>query len=431
MPRTHARTHARALARLASSLGLVVLAACGSTSDANAPSPPATIEGADAGPVTPPVMMVDAAPPLPYPAFPSTAAELLTRGGKILKSPKLVLLTFTGDPMTTTATTFLSTIGQSAYWSAVTKEYGVGAATALAPVTLTDPPPATIDQPALETWLAGELDGTHAEVPVPDGETLYVVVYPAGTTVTRGTTTSCNQFGGFHGEASLGASATPGSAPYVVIPRCSSFSGLSGKDLFTFALSHELVEATLDPFVKTGPAYDHVDLPHEALALVLGDGEAGDVCPNDTALVAGFPFLVQRTWSNASAKAGHHPCAPVDPLPYFHANPVLPDLSPDAIPVVKIPLGQSRSIDVQLSSDAPMLADWTVSVVDGASNGKKPAELTFALDRATGNNGDVLHLTITTARAGSVGKNGGYSTFVVHSTAKDKRFTNIAGIVHN
>lgn len=430
-PRTHLHS-VRFAASLGLGLGLVaLLAACGSTSDASAPPPAATTDVADAGPVTPPVMPVDAAPPLPYPAFPSTAAQLVTRGGKILKAPKLALLTYTGDPMTTTATSFVSAVGTSSYWSAATKEYGVGPAAALAPVTLTDPAPATIEQAEIETWLAGQLDGTHADVPVPDGETLYVIVYPAGTTVTRGARSSCKEFGGFHAEASRGTGVTPASVPYVVLPRCSTFSGLSGKDLFTFALSHELVEATLDPFTTTGPAYDFVDPQHEALALVLGGGEAGDICPDDSALVTGLPFLVQRTWSNASAKAGHHPCVPLDPLPYFLANPVLGDLSPDAVPVVKIPLGQSRTIDVQLASDAPMPADWTVTAVDSGTVRGKPVELTFALDRTTGNNGDVLHLTITTQRAGSFGKSGGYSVFVLHSVSKDKRFTNIAGIVQN
>jgi len=94
------------------------------------------------------MVMDDAAPPLPFPAFPSTAPQLVTRGGKILKTPKLALLTYTGDPMTADATSFLSAVGKSSYWATVTKEYGVGPATALTPVTLTDPAPGTIDSPA-------------------------------------------------------------------------------------------------------------------------------------------------------------------------------------------------------------------------------------------------------------------------------------------
>lgn len=416
--------------RFAASFGLGLLVACSSTSDGASPAAPAATEGADAGPVAPAPMMVmdDAAPPLPFPAFPSTAPQLVTRGGKILKTPKLALLTYTGDPMTADATSFLSAVGKSSYWATVTKEYGVGPATALTPVTLTDPAPGTIDQPGIESWLAGELDGTHAGVPAPDGETLYVIMYPTGTTVTRGTETGCDKFGGFHAEAALTPS---GSVPYVVIPRCNTFAGLSGKDLFTFALSHELVEATLDPFTKTAPAYADVDKAHEALSLALGGGEAGDICPDDTTLVADLPFLVQRTWSNASAKAGHHPCLPLDPQPYFITNPVLSEMSTDGVPVAKITVGQSRTIDLQLSSDAAMAADWSVTLLDVATLYKKPAELSFVLDRTTGNNGDVLHLTITTLRAGTVGKNGGYSLFVVHSTAKDKRFTNIVGAVQN
>lgn len=219
--------------------------------------------------------------------------------------------------------------------------------------------------------------------------------------------------------------------PRRVVPRCGTFAGLSGNDLFTFALSHELVEATLDPFTKTAPAYSDVDKAHEALSLVLGGGEAGDICPDDSALVSDLPFLVQRTWSNASAKAGHHPCVPLDPRPYFITNPVLSEMSSDGVPVAKIVLGQSRTIDLQLSSDAPMPADWSVQILGVATFQKKPAELSFILDRATGDNGDILHLTVTTKHAGTVGTTGGFSLFVVHSTAKDKRFTNIVGAVQN
>lgn len=421
--------------RFVASLGLGLVVACSSAgSDPPAAAPP-VVDPGDAGPATPPAPAPDAAPPAaPYPAFPFSAPQLVSHGGKVLTAPKIALLTFAGDPMAAVANSFVSAVGKSSYWSATTKEYGVGPATALAPVTLTDAAPATIDDTAIQTWLASELDGTHPEIPAPDGQTLYVIVYPEGTTVTVKSQTSCVDNGGYHSELPLGSSGT--TVPYIVLPRCASFVGFSGKDELTFAMSHELVEATLNPLTKSAPAYGSLDGPHQAIEYAYGGvGEPGDICPKDSAQVPDLPFLVQRTWSNASAKAGHHPCVPADTRPYFLSVPVLPDLSTDKqpIPTVKIAVGQSRTIEVQLSSDAPMPVDWTVLPVDVASDVfKRPPELSFTLDRKTGNNGDVLHLTITSLRAGSFGQNKGFSVFDIHSvSSKNGVFTNTAGFVQN
>jgi hypothetical protein len=66
---------------------------------------------------------------------------------------------------------------------------------------------------------------------------------------------------------------------------------------------------------------------------------------------------------------------------------------------VRIPVGQTRTIEVDLFSDAPT-ADWTVKALDYASafDGVAPA-LELSFDHATGNNGTKLYLTITVLRA--------------------------------
>ena len=48
------------------------------------------------------------------------------------------------------------------------------------------------------------------------------------------------------------------------------------------------------------------------------------------------------------------------------------------------------------SSASPSI---TVSAVDKAAAAGQPAELTFAFDKTTGQNGDTLHLTITAVKA--------------------------------
>jgi hypothetical protein len=63
---------------------------------------------------------------------------------------------------------------------------------------------------------------------------------------------------------------------------------------------------------------------------------------------------------------------------------------------VNIAVGSSATIEVDLYSEAP-LGDWTVSAIDAPLATTAPASpfLTFAWDKTTGQNGDKLHLTIT------------------------------------
>ncbi|HEX7602618.1 MAG TPA: hypothetical protein VF316_13470, partial [Polyangiaceae bacterium] len=77
---------------------------------------------------------------------------------------------------------------------------------------------------------------------------------------------------------------------------------------------------------------------------------------------------------------------------------------------VQVPVGQSKTIDVQLFSDGPT-DDWTVQAVDSTYVSGGAAELSFSWDKQLGNNGDVLKLTITRV------KNGQYagSEFIIYS----------------
>ncbi len=89
----------------------------------------------------------------------------------------------------------------------------------------------------------------------------------------------------------------------------------------------------------------------------------------------GSTYMVQRSWSNHAALAGTNPCVPVPAGdgPYFNSYPTLPDTvtlggnywsTPVAIPGVLIPVGQTRTIDIVLQSQAPTSGPWTVNVLD-------------------------------------------------------------------
>jgi len=66
---------------------------------------------------------------------------------------------------------------------------------------------------------------------------------------------------------------------------------------------------------------------------------------------------------------------------------------------VHIPVGQSKTIDVDLYSDADTGGPWTVSAQDLNALMGAPAALSFAFDRTKGQNGEKLHLTIKATKA--------------------------------
>jgi hypothetical protein len=346
--------------------------------------------------------------PAPFPAPP----QVVDAQGPVLASPRFVPVFFSNDDPTYVGplTDFDQKIGASAYWAAAAGDYGVGAGMATAVVALTEAAPATIDDTAIQTWLAGKLDGDDPSFPANDANTVYVLHYPAGTNVTNQGTSSCQDFGGYHSNITLDAAHGSADAAYAVIPRCTNFPPLMGLDSVTGSESHELVEAATDPYPMTNPAYVNVDTTHLYWARVLGGGEVGDMCAQFNGVwnkYPDLPYTVQSIWSNASARAGHDPCQPSASKVYFNAAPVMLDTftimtagQSATVKGVKIPVGGTATVDVDLFSDGP-IGPWTVAAKDAASvfQGGTPY-LGLALDRTTGVNGEKLHLTITVMKAG-------------------------------
>ncbi len=402
-------------AMLGSSLVAAIAVAAGCSGDAApeaqttpvATAAPSSMEASPSMPSTKPPPAV--APRAPTPEIPLAP----NRGGAVLTAPRLVPVTFTGDPMASDIETFVSSLGSSSYWHDTTAEYGVGAAVAGQAVHLSEAAPASIEDAAIKTWLVSRLDGTHAEWPAPDAQTIYVLYYPAATAITYEGATSCGGFGGYHSEAAL-----PGgkSAVYAVIPRCASYpkAGVDvvGLPLLTVTTSHELVEAATDPHPDTAPANFGAGT---YFGLPVAEVELADLCvadlqvdPTKFIVPEGLPFTVQRSWSNAAAKGRHDPCVPAAPTPYFNSAPVpvvaLPDTKAYFSQVLqgwKLPVGQTTTIDVDLFSDGPTDGPWSVSVADVTNlDPGAPKYLDLKLDRTSGTNGDKLHLTVTALKDG-------------------------------
>ena len=84
-----------------------------------------------------------------------------------------------------------------------------------------------------------------------------------------------------------------------------------------------------------------------------------------------------------------------------------------------IPVGKSKTIEVDLYSDMPTSGPWTVGTVDlVAQYFNQPASLTFKWDKTSGQNGDRLNLTITVTSAQPLF--GGGHPFIITSTLGSK-----------
>jgi hypothetical protein len=368
--------------------------------------------------------------PAPFPAPP----QVQNFGGPVLSSPKFVPVFFSNDDAATVSQVedFLSKIGAGSYWTAAVSEYGVGAGTSTASVSLTEAAPGTIDDSAIQTWLAGKLNGDDPAWPAADANTVYVLHYPAGSTITfsdpmSGTASSCQDFGGYHSNITLDANHGGMNVAYAVLPRCQAFGGGTVLDELTGSESHELIEASTDPYPMTDPAYADVDDGHIYWDLALGGGEVGDMCAQFSGVFTSFPpdlpYVVQRTWSNKAALAGNDPCVPALPGEvYFTAAPELDDVTLSimgqtvTVKAVQIPVGQSKTIDLDLFSNASTNGPFSVHVDDGnVLMGGSPL-LSFSVGNAPtiacpqgapsgsvcvgGENGQKIPVTITVKSAG-------------------------------
>src|SRR5262249_47323118 len=225
--------------------------------------------------------------------------------GPVLTSPRVVPVVWSRDPMIGSLEDFLHRLVGSRYWTEVTAEYGVGALRFDTAGILRDSPPAPITFDWVRSFITDSLAA--GRMPPVDDQTIYALLYPIETTAAG----SCTQFGGYHEEI-----VRPGdlSIVYAVIVRCPASGDLSSLDLATSFLSHELIEAATDPYVRTQPAFDAVAREFFYWAIRAGGAELTDMCyllGKDRLQRFVGPYLVQRSWSNREAAAGHEPCVPV------------------------------------------------------------------------------------------------------------------------
>jgi hypothetical protein len=362
-----------------------------------------------------------------YPAYTPQMPQLQKGELSPIASPVVVPLYFTGETESTAVDGALSKWIASKYWSDAVSEYGVGAGTVAPSIAFAETPGAMLTQDDVESWLAAKLDGTHAEMGPVDAANLaskvFVLFYPAASTITFNGSASCADFGSYHVGVTL---ATGAVVSYVVMPRCQPYNAMASQEDWLIAGAMEMiVAAATDPIptkTPTSQGWAGFDRDHVAFQLEFGGGEVGTACAIYAPVrPADLGVPIGRTWSNAAARAYHEPCIPAkDAQPYFAAAPSLAtDVQIGGMKTkgVVVPAASSMKIDLHLFSDAPTSADWAVSVDTGGMPGFQ-----FTVLPGQGHNGDVLSLVIDNQGAK------GAVPFVV-SSKLGARVTAWAGVV--
>ena len=350
-----------------------------------------------------------------YPAFtPTGMPQVINQGGATLTMTKIVTVTWTADANAATYDALADAIGASAYWSATTSEYGIGAATSdpSMHVHISTAPPSTMSDTALDTYIADQVGNAPSSGwPVNDAQTMYVVYLPESMELTSSGSNACNSEEGYHDETSSGSIAH---IVYAVIDE--SCHGTEDVVQYSTETStHEMVESATDPHVESDLAWTGFDADHWAWELwEAQQDELADACEyfpdayySDAALSNDW---VQRTWSNSKAAAGHNPCVPAAAGPYFNTTPLA--VQPVSVTSGKttvsskgysILVGTTGVIDLGLYSDGPT-APWTVSVVEGdGMTSPTTSHVTITTDATGGSNGDIIHVSITTTHTKASG----------------------------
>ena len=335
-----------------------------------------------------------------YPAAHAPIPLMKDGTGPILASPKIVTVTFQGDTLHTRLEELGDALGATAWWSSVASEYGVGAATGGVHVVIPTAAAATYADTEDPSGASGINDLIQARVadgtfPAPTADTLYVLYFPQGTTITLDALTSCIQggFGGYH--KSVPVSPPGGGAPievaYAIVPRCPDQTTMKYTEAATTSYaSHEIIEAATDAKpIAQGVGWMMTD---ELWRAALG-GEVADLCVDvtggDASRIVEGGFAFQRSWSNDSVRAGHNPCVPVPPGEVYFNTATAPGKE-----AVSLAVGGSTTIELDAFSDAPR-GPWTLQALDiGAQLSGTTSSLALTLDKNSASNGDKLQLTV-------------------------------------
>lgn len=400
-------------------LGMAALGAgaCGGSAatDSNAAETPAP-SPTPKPTTTPPPPRDYGQPSDTYPAFKPDVGQLVHNGGKVLTAPVVVTVTWPGDDAVAKFEDFGDKLGASAYWKAVTSEYGVGPATSGPEnhVRIETDAPATLSDSDIDSLVAQSASApATSKWPAPTDQTIYILyLHPSTKLMLQGSDACAQGIGGYH----MSTDVKGQQIAYAVVPRCTA--GQKSADTSTSSASHELAEAATDPHPQVAPAWVGFDPKHLAYDLFQQfASENADACEffRDSYYREGeeLPFSVARSWSNKAAAAGHNPCVPAANAPYFSVTPLeLEDIVVDmsqfrgraqsATRGVHVAKGETRTIPLGFYSDAPQ-DRWTIEAIEGSGMQSSPTtRLDLSLDKTSGKNGERAYLTVKVNDVGRI-----------------------------
>ncbi len=354
--------------------------------------------------------------PTGYPAAHAPFPGMVYGGAPLLTKPEVVTVTFPGDTLAPQLEAFGDNILQSCWWDTVRQGYcdssnnciGRGVVPAKAHVELSTAASASYTDAQIQAFIQNEV--ASGDFPPPDAGTIYVIYFPASTSIDYGGALTCSSgVLGYHGSVTVSGTSTT----YAVLPECNfaEFGFNSLIDELTFDASHEITESATDPFLGGGTGGYRLDFQNRdsfAWQIVFTGGEVGDLCedpigelqhvPNNwfTAQAGGGSYLTQRMWSAPAATLGGDPCGPIGPgdAPYF--NVAIASGSGEQV----LTVGSSVTFPATAFSSAP-LADWTLLAYDyTALETGTPSSLSISFAGADGGvtstvgNGDTVMVTV-------------------------------------
>jgi hypothetical protein len=234
-----------------------------------------------------------------------TNARLRYFGGPVLSSVKVQTVFWNSRvQFQSDLNQFYTEVTQSPYFDWLTEyntpDQTIGEGSFIGTVTDSHAPTGrTIDDSAIQRELSRLISAN--TVSAPDENTLYMIHFPAGVTITQGGDSSCDVFCAYHNTMTIGGQ----DIQYGVIPdqggACDGGCGTAGNltDDTTMVSSHELIEAVTDPAVGLVPG----NTPVAPIAWIdATNGEIGDICVGQQGSAQGSSrtWVVQQEWSNSA-----------------------------------------------------------------------------------------------------------------------------------
>lgn len=240
-----------------------------------------------------------------------TAPRMLYYGGPVISTPRVVAVIWGGAVAPTTVASagpFLRALLNSTYMDPLAQyntrltgvngkvgtQQAIGRGKLRARTQFNPANKSTaLTDAAIQTELRAQIAAKR--LPAPDLNTIYIVYFPPGISITAFGRQSCSFFGGYH--AAMQSTVSASNIFYAVIPDCGQ-----GWNAITAVTAHELAEAVTDPIPTPGsnPLYP------QAWNTVDGS-EIGDLCERQNGILNITPsvpgqttpsYVVQQYWSN-------------------------------------------------------------------------------------------------------------------------------------